>query len=103
MPLALSPFGTSPFRCTLVIPAFSLTVSVSKVANQAYETLYGPHFLPVRQNPSLMAQWDKRGLYRCRVVGLSGRVVYEVYGAGCYGGTTPFSGFQSQAEGLMTG
>lgn len=24
MPLALSPFGTSPFRCTRVIPAFSL-------------------------------------------------------------------------------
>lgn len=30
------------------------------------------------------------------------RVVYEVCGAECYGGTTPFSGFQSQAEGLMT-
>ena len=50
-----------------------------------------------------MAQWDKRGLYRWRVVGLLGRVVFEVYGAGCYGGTTPFSGFQRQAEGLMTG
>lgn len=76
---------------------------MSKVANQAYETLCGPHFLSVRQNPSLMAQWDKRGgMYRWRVVSLMGRVVYEVYGAGCYGGTTPFSGFQSQAEGLMT-
>ena len=80
-----------------------MTVCVSEVANQAYEILCGPHFPPIRQNPSLMAQWDKRGLYCWRVVGLLGRVVFEVYGAGCYGGTTPFSGFQRQAEGLMTG
>lgn len=80
-----------------------MTVCISRVANQAYGTLHGPHFLPRRQNPSLMAHKDKRGLYCWRVVGLLRKMVCEVYGAGCYGGATPFSRFQSRAEGLMTG
>lgn len=66
-----------PLLCT---PSL-LTVCFAKVANQAPETLCGPHFPPIRQNPSLMGQWDKRGLYCCRVAGLLGRAV-EVHGQG---------------------
>lgn len=33
-----------------------LTVCIFRVANQTHETLCGPHFLPIRQSPSLMAQ-----------------------------------------------
>lgn len=55
-----------------------LTVCISEVANQGYETLCGPHFLPSRQNPSLMAHKDKRGLYCWRVVGVLGKAVCEV-------------------------
>lgn len=44
----------------------------------------------------------KGGLYRWRVVGLYGGGWCMRCVGQCYGGTTPFSGFQSQAEGLMT-
>ncbi|TNN84930.1 hypothetical protein EYF80_004975 [Liparis tanakae] len=54
------PVSTRLFLPADVKEALCCAVSISKVANQAYETLCGPNFLPIRQNPSLMAQWDKR-------------------------------------------